>query len=389
MKRITVLHVLTGFSGESPLFNQVIQGLDTTTYRHIVCYLSGPVPPDTDLRKAGFDVRELPYTRKDTHIFRFGIVRFLREIIKNEGVAIIHAHRRKPTNYALMAVMGIKGVKIISTIHGTNISRTFTRKLVNRLLWPRLDKIVGVTEAVRQDILTCNAWFPLDRTAVINNGINIDTYARPGISRAASRKLFGFPANDCWLWGSVGYLRYEKGHDILLNAWTLGRFGKIGGRLAIAGSGELLSDLKESAKKLKISGEVQFLGKVRDIPKFLAGLDGFVFPSRREGFGLALVEAMAAGLPVVASATGGISEILEGLHKDGRAILVPPEQPEALAEAMSKVMGWNTLHLKASKEAHQKRAITFDTKFMLEETDRLYKKLSDIPQEHFKISGSP
>ena len=377
---------MTGFSGESPLFNQIIEGLHPDTYCHIVCYLSGPVPPDTDLRKAGFDVRELPYTRKETRIFRLGIIRSLREIIKNEGVDIIHAHRRKPTNYALMAVMGMEGVKIVSTIHGTNISRTFKRRLVNRFLWPKLDKIVGVTEAVCKDILTYNPWYPPEKAIVIHNGINIEYYARPEINRSASRKLLGLPYNEYWLWGSVGYLRPEKGHDILLNAWALGRFGKIGGRLAIAGSGELLSNLETLAKKLNIDGEVQFLGKVGDIPKFLSGLDGFVFPSRREGFGLALVESMAAGIPVVASSTGGIQEILEDLHKEGQAILVPPEKPEALAEAMLKVMKWDTFQRKASQEATKKRAMDFDVKFMLKETDRLYKSLLSSSPEHFKLS---
>ena len=383
MKRINVLHVLTGFSGESPLFNQVIQGLNADTYRHIICYLSGPVPLDEALRKAGFDVRELPYTRKDTHILRPRIVRCLREIIKSEEVDIIHAHRRKPTNYALMAVMGIKDVKIISTMHGTKISRTLGRRLVNRLLWPRVDKIVGISQAVRKDVLAYNAWYPAENTIVIYNGINIEPYARPGISRTESRKLFGLPSDNCWLWGSVGYLRWEKGQDILLNAWALGGFGKFGGRLAIAGSGELLSDLKVLAKKLKIDGEVQFLGKVGDIPKFLAGLDGFVFPSRREGFGLALVESMAAGVPVVASATGGISEILEGLHEEGHAILVPPEQPRALAEAMSKVMKWDKFQRQASREAAEKRILAFDREFMIKGTDRLYKSLSRDYQGNF------
>ena len=374
MRKITILHLLSRFGGDYPLFNQVVQGLNPDTYRHIVLYLRGPVPDNEALRMDGFDVRELPYRRKDLRRFRPKIVRRLRRIVKGEGVDIIHAHRHKPTVYASLAAMGIKGVKVVSTVHGMNLSRTPNRKLTNRLLWPRMARVVAVSEAVREDILTCNSWYPPEKAITIHNGIDVARYARPGVSREESRKFFGLPP-DGWLWGTAGRLRPVKCHDILLSAWAKGGLGRLGGHLAIAGSGDLRPQLEALAERLKIDQEVHFLGQIWDIPKFLAGLDGFVFPSRREGLGLALIEAMAAGLPVVATAAGGTSEVIEPLHKETNAFLVPPEQPEPLSKAMSDVMKWNKSRMQASRDATQKRAGEFDMQFMIRKVDSLYKDL--------------
>jgi len=374
MKKITVLHLLSRFGGDYPLFNQAVQGLSPDTYRHIVLYLRGPVPDSEALRMDGFDVRELPYRREDLRRFRSKVVRRLRRIVKGEGVDIIHAHRHKPTVYATIAAMGIKGVKVVSTVHGMNLYRTLNRKLTARLLFPKITRIIAVSEAVREDILTCNSWYPPEKAVTIHNGIDVDRYARPGASREESRQFFGLPP-DGWLWGAVGRLSPVKCHDILLRAWAKGGLGRLGGSLAIAGSGDLRPRLEALAKRLKIDQEVYFLGQVEDIPKFLAGLDGFVLPSRHEPFGLVLVEAMSAGIPVVATAACGPLEILEGFHKEGYAFLIPPEQPEPLAKAMSEVMKWNESRMQASRDATRKRAGEFDMRFMIGKVDSLYRDL--------------
>ena len=374
MKKITVLHLLSRFGGDYPLFNQVVQGLSPDTYRHIVLYLRGPVPDNGTLRMDGFDVRELPYRREELRRFRPKVVRRVRQIVKGEGVDIIHAHRHKPTVYASLSAMGIKGVKVVSTVHGMNLYQTIGRRLTARLLYPMVARVVAVSEAVRKDILTCNSWYPPEKAVTIHNGIDIARYARPGASREESRRFFGLPP-DGWLWGTVGRLRPVKCHDILLKAWAKGGLGRLGGSLAIAGSGDLRPQLEALAERLKIDKEVHFLGQVGDIPKFLAGLDGFVLSSQREGLCLALIEAMAAGLPVVATAAGGIPELVEPLHKETNAFLVPPKQPEPLSKAMSEVMKWNESRREASRDATRKRACEFDRRFMIRKVDSLYKDL--------------
>ncbi len=389
MREITVLHVFNRIWSRSggysyPPLNYIVQNLNPNSYRHIICYLSGPIPDNETLRVAGFDVRELPYRCEDIHHhFRLGVVRRVRRIIKGEKIDIIHAHRHKSTVYATLAAMGIKGVKVVCTLHSTNRLGSLERRLIHRLLWPRVSKIVAISQATRKDILTYNSWCSPEKIIVIHRAIPVADFANPGVNQTESRMLIGLP-DDCFLWGTVGRLRPVKGHDILLKAWAKGRLGRQGGHLAIAGSGGLLPELEAQAKRLQIDKEVTFLGEVKEIPKFLAGLDGFVFSSRREPFGRALVEAMAAKLPVVASKIGGIPEIISGLHREGHAFLVPIEQPEALTEAMSKIMKWDQARRRASIDATRKRASAFDIQFMINKIDKLYRNLT---KNHNGLSG--
>lgn len=101
-RKITILHVWSSFKGDYPLFNQILYGLQDG-YRHIVCYLVGPPSDEETLGKAGFDVRWFPFAKRDLRNFRYRVVRELDQIIKTEGVDIIHAQRHKPTFYAILA----------------------------------------------------------------------------------------------------------------------------------------------------------------------------------------------------------------------------------------------------------------------------------------------
>jgi len=137
--------------------------------------------------------------------------------------------------------------------------------------------------------------------------------------------------------GIVGTLRWEKGHRFLLDAWSqLHATGKVSPdhHLLIVGDGPLLSELKELAGAEAQSPSVpnvHFLGSLSDTRSVLQALDLFVLPSVNEGFGIAIIEAMAAGVPVVSTASGGIPEVIT----EGTGFLVPPENSKALANAIS------------------------------------------------------
>jgi glycosyltransferase involved in cell wall biosynthesis len=131
--------------------------------------------------------------------------------------------------------------------------------------------------------------------------------------------------------GIVGTLRWEKGHRFLLEAWSqLHASGKVSDdhHLLVVGDGPLMPDLKELANDLP---NVHFLGSRSDTRSVLQAMDLFVLPSVNEGFGIAIIEAMAAGVPVVSTASGGIPEVIV----DGTGFLVPSEDSKALASAMA------------------------------------------------------
>jgi len=372
-RQITILHVLNTFEGDYPLFNQTVLGLQNG-YKHIVCYLAGISSGTTILGQAGIDIRWLSNDKKALRTFKYQIVRELEQIIKHNAVDLIHAQRHKSVFYAILAARKNSNVRLITTVHGFNRSRSFLRKIANRILWPRIDRIIAVSEAVKIDILKANSWFPAERIEVIYNGIDLERFGRNDFDKIKSRSFFGLPEH-CWIWGAVGRLVPTKGHDILLKAWARNKLGKGGGHLAIAGDGKLYEELKALSQGLGIADEITLLGHVDDIPKFLSALDGFVMPSRHEGFGLALVEAMAAGCPVVASKVGGLPEILAGLCDKGKAFLVPPENEDRLGEAMKIVMTWTELQRKRAILDIKQEAQLFDGKNMVARMNSLYQEL--------------
>jgi len=161
------------------------------------------------------------------------------------------------------------------------------------------------------------------RIRVIPNGVSADRFADRPAPRPVSRIV------------TVANLRREKAHEVLLAAAAqlASRYPQL--TFDIAGDGPRLSELRELAKTLGVADRVTFLGHREDVPALLAGADAFVLPSRSEAFPNGAIEAMAAGLPVIASATGGLLDLIE----DGRTgVLVRPDDVDALTQAIAELI---------------------------------------------------
>lgn len=191
---------------------------------------------------------------------------------------------------------------------------------VDRVFLPwirRLDCVVVVSEQMRQELL--NAGFDHGRVAVIPNGVDTRRFASANGHAAGTQAI------------TVARLSEEKGVDVLLDAWK-GVVAKLPhARLLIVGHGPLRASLQRQVDEAGLNGTVRFLGELPDVLPDLQASDVFVLPSRSEGLPNALLQAMAAGLPCVATRVGGVSELIED-RVNGR--LVAPEQVEELAEAL-------------------------------------------------------
>ncbi len=375
-KEITILHLWSSFKGDYELFNQVVMGLKDG-YHHIVCFMTGEPPLREVLCDAGYDVRWLRYEKKGLRRFRGGVVKQLSALVEENQVDIIHAHRHKATFYAALTARKHAQLKVVSSVHGLERSRGVFRKISNRLLWPRLTKIIAVSGAVKEDILQENPWFPAERVEVVYNGINIERFKGVGLDKQAARHFFSLP-EQAWIWGAVGRLAPVKGHATLLKAWAEAGLGKLGCHLALAGDGDLYASLSALAAELGIAKEITFLGHISEVPTFLKALDGFVMPSLHEGFPLAILEALAAELPVVASAVGGIPEILTDLAGQGHAFLVPSENDKEFGDAMAKVVSWSDHEYRQAVDHISKHIQRFAAQGMLDHMDALYKELMSI-----------
>ncbi len=184
-----------------------------------------------------------------------------------------------------------------------------------------------------RDRLLSESRIPADRTAVVHNGVDCDQHS--GEPDRTLRVELGI-RDDRFLFGAIGNVRAPKAYDNLLRAAALAMKSNPKLRFAVIGegSGALLEELLRLRAELGLQQIVHFAGFRPDVSLPLRNFDAFVLSSRSEGFSIATVQAMASGLPVVATRSGGPEEIVtDGI--DG--LLVPPDDPASLAAAILRV----------------------------------------------------
>jgi len=352
-----VLHLVPKFSRRDDLIHHYIHRLDTGRFSSLLCYLdNNPGDGNEEVCPVHFMGR----THRELRRFSFSLVRRLGALIDREGIDLVHCHRHKGALYGTLAARrSRRDIPVVITVHGMGRTRTFLRRLTNRLLFPRITRILAVSKAVRKDILQSNPRLDPAKVRVIYNGIDTSRFPlRRNNSRRMDRSVFG----------TVGRLVPTKGYDLLLRAFAelLLRFPGV--TLKIAGAGPLKGCLEEEARRLGIEGKVHFVGFRSDVAVFLEELDFFVLPSRAEGLPLALLEAMAVGVPVIASDAGGIPEVLSD---PVFGWTVPAGAVKLLGRAMAKAAA-------SSPDERQRRA--WSARKRIEEAFSLDRMVRDIEQ---------
>jgi len=192
---------------------------------------------------------------------------------------------------------------IISVEHNLDYDEPAWTRLAKIISRWAVDGIIAVSKAVKQDIIRRYHYSP-QKIEVIYNGVDLDKFFKP-----IDRSHLASQSQPVWRLGAIGRLTKQKGFDVLIKA--LAALPKeINWQCSIAGSGPQASHLNSLITKFGLSNQIKLVGLQTDVPKFLAGLDLLVAPSRWEGLGLVILEAGAAGVPVVASQIDGIVEII-------------------------------------------------------------------------------
>lgn len=302
-----------------------------------VCCLKslGGNPLEEEIREVGVSCLNL----HSRGLRDLGAFRRLLRWVRSQGIGLLHAHLTDASIWGAL-VSRLTGIPAVATLHvvpspASPWSRLGLRqRLMVRLLnwWSR--GVIAVSQAVR-DAWICHHGFRPDRLVVIHNGIDWRRYtpANPG-SREQARLPLGIPLEVPVLMTAT-ILRPGKGLDVLIRGIPLLRSRLPEVRLLIAGDGPLRESLVAQAEAEGLSPQIHWLGWRRDLPDVLPAADLFVLPSLEDAFPTVLLEAMAAGLPVVATAVGGIPEIVEP-DRTGR--LVPPGDAEALARAAGELL---------------------------------------------------
>jgi len=256
-------------------------------------------------------------------------VRGVAEIARRSRAVALHAHDVK-SDWLALAASRRSGRPAFATVHlhtrGSLALRFYRWVDLTRLR--RFDRVFAVSDAVAREIFR---WVPPERLRVVRNGVDASRLeARAALEAQAARTRLLTAGRGPWL-VAAGRLARQKGIDRLLEALALGGGALEGARLALIGAGPERAALERHARRLGVDERLLWLGERRDVAGFLAAADLVVLPSRREGLPFVALEALALGRPVVATAVGGLPELIASA---GEGWLVRGGRPTELAAAL-------------------------------------------------------
>lgn len=371
LDRLRILHLIDtpGPGGAETVFLDLVQGLDPTRWESV------PVSPQKGwltevLERSGIKPVILP-TRGS---FDFAYLLQLRDIISGRRIDLIQTHLMTTSVYGTLA-SALLGPPVISTFHGlpdVSVGSRFNPVKFG-VLGRGSNKIVFVSDSLRSAFVELGLRSSRN-LRVIPNGIDCEIF-KPGAGKHLKGEL-GLPKGAI-LAGAVGNIRPPKGYKNLILACAEIRKRREDFYLAIAGDPKepLYSELLALRSRLGLDAGVFFLGFRDDIPELLRSLDLFLLSSTHEGFSLATIQAMASGLPVVATASGGPQEIIED-GVSGR--LVPPDDPMALSAASLEILSSPSEMVSLGRGARARVDEDFSKTAMVQRYEALYRECMSL-----------
>ena len=288
----------------------------------------------------------------------------LSKIIKDEKVDIVHAHTRV-SQVACFFACRIAGVPYVTTCHG------FFKKRLRGLFDTWGVKVIAISDAVKTHLKE-DLSVKEDRIELIYSGVDVERFSKDYSRDEIDKIKESMGLNDGPVIGTIGRLSPVKGQRFLIEAMADVISKKKDAQCLIVGNGPEEKALRDMAKFLKIEESVRFVGADPDTHKFLSIMDVFVFPSVKEGLGIALLEALASGKNCVASNVGGIGDII----KDGyNGLLTPVGDVAGLTRAISSLLDNADLRKKMGNNGRALVKEKFSLNSMGDRVINLYKKV--------------
>jgi glycosyltransferase involved in cell wall biosynthesis len=290
----------------------------------------------TPLGQMGLQARSLGLATESLEMSRGipdprGFARLIR-IVRRWKPDIVHSHMVHANLMARMLRLFVPIPALVSTIHNIDEGgrlRMSAYRLTNKLV----DHMTIVSQAAADRFIS-ERIVPARLLQVLPNGVDTDEFRRtPASAREALRVSLGVEGQFVWL--AVGRFEVAKDYPNMLRAFAQVHAKEPMSVLLLVGQGSLQSETESLAQQLGLHTPVRFLGVRKDVPQIMSAADGYVMSSAWEGMPIALLEAAAAALPIVATLVGGNGEVVS----DGRTgYLVPPRQSETLGDAMLRLM---------------------------------------------------
>lgn len=276
----------------------------STSYKVTTIYLQGDYSQAVVEGSASDEVIFLGYKSSEIGGLKLGAIAQIKRIVAEKQFNFCVAHRVKPTYVALIAT----NLAVVSVHHNYNDYSRWSRRLVvnyykNRLL------MLGVSDSVRDDLRRDLKNWPAERVQTLYNRVDVAATQAVMLNQEAARQALNLPKN-AYIIGNVGRLHHDKDQTTLING-----FAKAlpqlpaDSLLVIIGKGPLELALKQQVASLKLVSNVIFTGNVPDAKRYFKAFDVFALTSDREPFGMVLLEALVAEVPIICSDCGGGGEI--------------------------------------------------------------------------------
>ncbi len=365
---VRVMHVVYSLQPGGMEFGVVklVNGLDPASVRSAICstksggalkpMVSGHVQVFEMQRRSGNDP---------------GLVWDLFRLFRRERPDVVHTHAWGTLIEGLVAARLARVPFVVHGEHGTLQLKPHQRWFQRRG-WAAADRVLSVSSRLAERIAAETA-FPLERIRVLRNGVDLARFGR--VERAQARSALGLSPDEIVV-TTVGRLVPVKDHPNLLGAVALARQEGAPVTLVIAGDGPLRADIEARAEALGISSCLRFLGHRADVEVVFAASDVFTLSSESEGLSNTILEAMAAGLPVVATRVGGADElVLDGVT----GLLVPRRSSRELADALVRVVASPDLRASMSRAGRERAVTEFGLDGMIRRYETLYRELAGLP----------
>jgi L-malate glycosyltransferase len=362
--KLRVLHLITRLpvGGAERLIVDIVRHLDRDQFEPMVCCIQDGGLLGVEVQAAGVPLFCLDRMRSKR--FDVRLVRELASLLVRERIDVVQSHLYHANLYGRLAGRWA-GVPVLATVHNSYTRPKLHRRWLNRLLATKGARVIAVSDDVRRDLVRYDR-IPASAIATVNNGVDMSRI-RTTLGRNEARERLGI-ANSAFAIACVARLEEQKGHRYLLDALT--NLRDISPRLFLIGEGRLTGDLQAQAARLGVADTVSFLGTRHDIAELLTAMDVYVAPSLWEGLSVALLEAMAAGLPVVATDVGGARKVL---GHDEYGLLVPPGDSAALAERIRSLALDSARRAALGRRARQRAQDEFSLDAMIRQLTTLYR----------------
>jgi glycosyltransferase involved in cell wall biosynthesis len=300
--------------------------------------------------------------------FDLRVVKRIAAVVKNDGYDLIHAHTPRTALVGRLAARHA-GVPFVYHVHSP-AGRDSTRRLLNRINamveWASVrdaDRLIAVSPSLRQYMIA--GGIPAERIACVPNGVPV-----PGTAR--DRR----PTEGTWMLGTVALFRPRKGIEVLLDALAVLRSRGVNVRLRAVGGFETAAyewSVHALAERLGLADAIDWIGFTRGVNRELAKIDVFVLPSLfGEGMPMVVLEAMAAGVPVVASRVEGVPDAVA--HRQ-TGLLVEPNSVSQLARAIEEIVGGGVDYAALSRGARRRHAESFSDSTMAVGVAAVYREV--------------